>query len=865
MEYDDKDQGKNNIPQVQTFTVPFALGETKENISISSNNRSKPSKEQIINQAIKFQLKGNISEAAKYYQYFINKGFKDHRVFSNYGVILKDLGKLKEAELSYRKAIEIKPDYANAHYNLGNILRDLGQLKEAEISLRKAIEIKPDYAVAHSNLGNVLRDLGKSKEAGLSLRKAIELNPDLAEAYSNLGNVLRDLEKLKEAELSTRKAIEIKPDYAVAHYNLGTILIDLDKLKEAELSLRKAIELNPDLAEAYSNLGNVLRDLGKLKEAELSTRKAIEIKPDYAEAHSNLGGILSNLGKLKEAEISSRKAIEIKPDYGVAYSNLGTILKDIGKSQEAFDSYLKALDINPTDYDIYTSISIFLRDADISQLDKLKIKEILNIMLERNDVSHQELFKPFNFLYSNEITINLAKLDSDSASDLFLNDKLIINALKKIVFKDPNWERLLIKLRKDICNRIANRKGEVTNWQLELFIALAEQCFSNEYIYSIELEETQSLEKIIKICNESKLNETNLSVLACYLPLYKLIDQIPSIKDFKSTKNNLNALLKVQLVEPLEEIKISKEITKIGSITNHISQKVRSQYEENPYPRWRFYASSKASKSSAIVIINNDIKPNSITSNLESNPLKILIAGCGTGMQILEAQKYRNAQITAIDISCSSLSFAQRKINEIGIKNVNLFQMDILEVALLQEQFDIIECCGVLHHMADPQQGLKALLDIFNPNGFMKLSLYSELSRQTVVKTREYIKAKNMNASIDNMRNLRKDILSGKCPELYSLTSPDSDFYNTSNFRDLCFHYQEHRFTFKQLEDTLITHKLKFLGFCRQFLNLQTRSLYKQYFPEDKIQANLNNWGELERKHPGIFGATPHFWVCKGE
>ena len=394
-------------------------------------------------------------------------------------------------------------------------------------------------------------------------------------------------------------------------------------------------------------------------------------------------------------------------------------------------------------------------------------------------------------------------------------------------------------------------------------IALAEQCFSNEYIYSIEAEETKSLTKIINICKESKLNETYLSVLACYLPLYKLLDQIPSIKDFKSINNNFNELLEVQLFEPLEEIKISKEIKKIGSITNDISQKVRSQYEENPYPRWRFFSLFKASKSSAIARINNDIKPNSTSSNLGSNPLKILIAGCGTGMQIINAQRYSNAQITAIDISNSSLSYAQRKINELDIKNVNLFQMDILEVALLKEQFDIIECCGVLHHMADPQQGLKALLDIFNPNGFMKLSLYSELSRQTVVKAREYIKANNINPNIDNMRNLRKDILSGKCPELYSLTSPNSDFYNTSNFRDLCFHYQEHRFTFKQIEDILISHKLKFLGFCRQFLPQQTGSIYKQYFPEDKEQTNLQNWKKFEEKHPNTFRGMYQFWVSK--
>ena len=213
-----------------------------------------PSKEQIINQAFKFHSQGNISEAAKYYQYFINQGFKDHRVFSNYGVILKDLGKLKEAELYTRKAIEIKPDFADAHSNLGNILKGLGKLKEAEISTRKAIE----------------------------------LNANFANAYSNLGSILRDLGKLKEAEIYTRKAIEIKPDYEIANLNLGMILKDLDKLQEAEIYTRKAIELNPERAEAHYNLGMILNDLGKLQDAEISYRKAIEIKPDFVEAKINL-------------------------------------------------------------------------------------------------------------------------------------------------------------------------------------------------------------------------------------------------------------------------------------------------------------------------------------------------------------------------------------------------------------------------------------------------------------------------------------------------------------------------------------------------------------------------------------------------
>ena len=69
-------------------------------------------------------------------------------------------------------------------------MKDLGKLKEAELSTRKAIELKPDFAEAHSNLGNILKDLDKLEEAELSCRKTIEINPDFAEAYYNIGLIL---------------------------------------------------------------------------------------------------------------------------------------------------------------------------------------------------------------------------------------------------------------------------------------------------------------------------------------------------------------------------------------------------------------------------------------------------------------------------------------------------------------------------------------------------------------------------------------------------------------------------------------------------------------------------------------------------
>ena len=185
-------QQKQEITEIKTYPVPFALKEIKENMTIIYNT---PSKEEIINQAFNFHSKGNIQKAAKYYQYFINQGYTDHIVFSNYGVILKNLGKLHEAEISLRKAVELNPDFVDAHCNLGSILSDLGKLKEAEISTRKAIKLKPDFVNAHLNLGEILYELEKTEEASISEWNAIKLNPSFAyfEAYREKAKLINKI------------------------------------------------------------------------------------------------------------------------------------------------------------------------------------------------------------------------------------------------------------------------------------------------------------------------------------------------------------------------------------------------------------------------------------------------------------------------------------------------------------------------------------------------------------------------------------------------------------------------------------------------------------------------------------------------
>ena len=154
----------------------------------------------------------------------LTKSFpKDSLLHNITGACYAGLGQLGSAVKCYEKAIEIKPDYAKAHYNLGNVLHDLalqgvghlddphlqgvGHLDDPIKSYMRSIEIDPNYAEAHNNLGNVFQDLGRLDEAFECFEKALIINPNYVEAHYSSGIVLFDLGQFDDAAQSYKKAI----------------------------------------------------------------------------------------------------------------------------------------------------------------------------------------------------------------------------------------------------------------------------------------------------------------------------------------------------------------------------------------------------------------------------------------------------------------------------------------------------------------------------------------------------------------------------------------------------------------------------------------------------------------------------------
>ena len=112
--------------------------------------------------------------------------------------------------------------------------------------------------------------------------------------------------------------------------------------------------------------------------------------------------------------------------------------------------------------------------------------------------------------------------------------------------------------------------------------------------------------------------------------------------------------------------------------------------------------------------------------------LRILCAGCGSSQAPLIALNNPDCAVIGIDLSETSLAHSNRLRDRHGLNNLELRRMSLLDVGQLSRTFDLILCTGVLHHLPNPDAGLKALADVLEPSGSMGIMLYGKAARTGV-------------------------------------------------------------------------------------------------------------------------------------
>jgi len=294
-------------------------------------------------------------------------------------------------------------------------------------------------------------------------------------------------------------------------------------------------------------------------------------------------------------------------------------------------------------------------------------------------------------------------------------------------------------------------------------------------------------------------------------------------------------------------------IAALAPVKDSVSLQVMRQYEENPYPRWTINPLS--------VFAADQARGKTVPTAERQAELDILIAGCGTGLQAIQiAQVYPNAHLLAVDISLSSLAYARRKTRELGLRNIEYAQADILELGAIGRTFDRIESVGVLHHLAEPTAGWRVLVPLLRPGGKMLIGLYSELARRVIVEARARIAARGYEATTADIRRCRQDII--REAEHWKMLVGVKDFYTTSGCRDLLFNVMEHRFTIPQIAAFLNDNDLSFLSF-EPFDDPAVIKQFHERFPAAADEADLDQWRRFEADHPETFWGMYVFTVGK--
>tara|TARA_Y100001934_G_scaffold60936_2_gene75454 strand:+ start:370 stop:2910 length:2541 start_codon:yes stop_codon:yes gene_type:complete len=829
--------------------------------------------DQALQKGIEAQKAGRTREADRYYTAILKANPRHSDANHNMGVLAVGIGRVNDALPFFKTALDVNPSidqywlsYIDAlvkEKRFRDALEVIKHGKKQGISAKKFSALELELAsinlIEKANLespsdkliNNVLENfkIGRFKEAESFARSMTKEFPDHPFGWKALGTLFAQSEQHFEALTAYKHAILLDPEDPECLNNLGTTLKTLGRSKDAITVYRQTVTLNFKYPEAHYNLANTLTKLGENKEALSHYNQAIKFKHDYAEAYYNLGDALLTLNKLDEAAQSFTRAIILRPGRGESYNNLGVTLQHQRKIIVAIDIFAKLTRLWPNSVEVLqnfaATLSLLIPDSFSQKLQKHYL-EILNRdgIVRPEEISHSVIALLKCHKAVAEAIESTNKINSRGIEwkhCVVLSEiPLFLKIIELCPLQDLDIENVLKTIRKILLLERASLSNNkcLINFQ----ISLALHCFTNEFVYGETKEETLAIKMMEKQLQNSFNQQSQVSsyLIAC-LASYRSLYRYPWTKDISSPE--LDALLKRQVTEVNQESELRLNIPSLTPINNQISIAVQKQYEENPYPRWINTRLAPKPMSIEEVLLTLGFEMEIGLDQLSDHP-KILVAGCGTGQHALGvASRFKNSQVVAVDLSLASLSYAMRKTKDYSFDNIDYMQADILTLEQMGKKFDLIESVGVLHHMESPLRGWRVLSNCLKPGGVMKIGLYGEISRRHIVKAREIISSMNIGTSHDELVNFREYIKATKEPSLVPLKR-EPDFYNTSNFRDLVFNIQEHRFTAPVLFSCFDILNLRFLGF--EYPTDVVKKYNEERYPQWKGRSNQKNPIELD-------------------
>lgn len=783
--------------------------------------------------------------------------------------------RLDEAVVAYRKLLRLRPDMSAVYPNLATALAQLGRLDEAVKTYRIALKAQPT-AATYGNLGATFLRQGATAEAEAAFRQAIQLDPGGADHHANLGAALFQRKADADAIGAYTETIALAPGHASAHYGLGCAMSRGGRSEEAVDAFRHAVALQPDWAEAHAALGRELRTQGRHDEAIAACRRAVALAPGNADILGDLGMALLDIEATAEAEPVLRQALALAPGHAIAQYGLGVLhlrerrvadalasfrsalacmpipprtlfaaasrLLECGQAGDAFSAFRRAVEAFPDDSALWCGLAAAVESGGVAPAD-LPVDLLIAVL------THPSV-RPNNL---RRAVLGRLWLDSglaDAAATDLAGNRLLLLALATFPLCDEALENRLTTARRAMV--LAKSLPDAV---LPLCVALADQGLLVDYVWAEDDAEAAAVAELTEAVSRGEIGAAKLALLAAYRPLARVAGSKTLLA--APALAAIADLLRRHVAEPLEERQLAAEIPCLTPVADTVSAKVREQYEAFPYPRW--LRPGFAPERLGFTDLGRIIPARPRLPALD-RPMDVLIAGCGTGQHALSAaSSYRGARVLAVDLSRTSLAYAIRRTQSLGVGGIDYAQADLLELGRLDRCFDVIECQGVLHHLADPLAGWQVLANLLWPHGVMKIGLYSEAARQAVVAGRAFIAEAGYPPTLDGIRRCRQAILALPPDHPVRRVATWPDFHAASECCDLLFHVQEHRFTLPRIEQALDRLGLTFLGFA----DTKATGAFHASCGDDADPLSLSAWHAFETEHPATFAGMYQFWVGK--
>jgi tetratricopeptide (TPR) repeat protein len=247
----------------------------------------------------------------------------------------------------FQHAIAVTSGNFVAYTVVGNALIEEGKLSEAIEECRKALEISPEYPEAHNTLGNILAKQEKYDEAIADYRAAVQADPNYPDAHNGLSSALLKKGAFVEAEAEAREALRLTPMHLPAMFSLATALHNQGKLDQAADYYHRILELKPDLYTPRRYLGNIFVAQGKPDQAISEFLMALKIRPQDADTRVVLGVVLLQKDRIDEATAQFLEAAKLQPTNAIANYQLALIHQSRKETSAAIDCYHKALKAQP--------------------------------------------------------------------------------------------------------------------------------------------------------------------------------------------------------------------------------------------------------------------------------------------------------------------------------------------------------------------------------------------------------------------------------------------------------------------------------------------------------------------------------------